>query len=243
MTSWWLRRVMTYNYRRHVVLFMSWRCVVLVQSIGQSLSWTCNNVSHWKTTYSGSHPISCFGWTWKPLVPSVSDFGWLCCLWTSKVRIDSCWDQDSNPRHWTCQASPGPFCGSTGCSMYIPLCDHLGLWSKYNVVYHYSRFAARIPVNPWDNALYDVTLLLLHTAVVCNHLIPSVLDFRWFYCPGLSKSGWIHHHLCSFVPCVQLSLESSLVAGTRNRTWIIPLCQPSQAKFSPKLDWRCLTEY
>ena len=33
------------------------------------------------------------------------------------------------------------------CVMYIPLCDHYGLWSKYDLVGHYSTFVARILLN------------------------------------------------------------------------------------------------
>ena len=50
----------------------------------------------------------------------------------------------------------------------------LGLSNKYDVVDHYSRFTAQILANPWNYTLYDmtllftadITLLLLHTAVV-----------------------------------------------------------------------------
>ena len=44
-------------------------------------------------------------------------------------------------------------------------------------------------------------------------LVPSVLDFGWL-CPWVSKSGWIHRHLRSFVVCLQRFPEQSLVAGT-----------------------------
>ena len=39
-------------------------------------------------------------------------------------------------------------------------------------------------------------------------LVSSVYD-----CPWVSKPGWIHRRLCSFVACTQPSPESFLVAG------------------------------
>ena len=76
----------------------------------------------------------------------------------------------------------------------------LGLWSKYNVVDHYSSFAARILANPWDYALYDVTLLLLR--IVCNHLIQwwfnVIRDFQTISnLPFETVSGPTSHYKCS----------------------------------------------
>ena len=50
-------------------------------------------------------------------------------------------------------------------------------------------------------------------------LVPSISDFTCLF-PWVSKLGQILCYLCSFVPCMQQSPESALVAGIWNRTQI-----------------------
>ena len=55
----------------------------------------------------------------------------------------------------------------------------------------------------------------------CGHLDP--VFWTSVDCPRVSKQGWIHGHLRYFVACTQQSTESSLIASSRHRTWILSL--------------------
>ena len=89
---------------------------------------------------------------------------------------------------------------SARCYQYLP--------SRSNTVNFHNRACVRTKL--FVELCVILKLLILLFWSFCwtevhfvGQIVSFVPDFGWLCSPWVSKSGWIHHHLCSFVTCAQ----------------------------------------